>query len=409
MVDVSYMMGRLPSWDEFLNPSLNPKVATKASTSRWNAAFPDGHLAEQTVLDRLRRYTARASFLDQGAKDLLNAHAATGAATHSIASNSHVDFLFGRHQSPELIRYATLASPDTIDLKTAMMFGPPAPTRPGQDEVDECHAQEKETGFFRIVPRGLNLFAVADAVSLLVLLSTRHMDCDVPLATWLAGGIIMGFPVSCLVHSVASAKPKFSRYRLGCSSLRGGGDPNRMSIGGLQLLGRLGNEVSQQCMQEPEGDGSQWAVRFDSPELIAAYRIVTGTNPATDPAAWVFEASNDGASWTRLDEATGQELPHARGSASEAFDELFHTEASCSFRAAFLVEVAAVAAAFAWLVVGTSWVGTGSESCVDSAPLLWYTCYLIVVSAWSLLGTVTIGLIVCAVAMVVLGVKAQSN
>lgn len=405
------MMSRLPSWDEFLNPSLNPRIATKGATSRWSTVLANGLLAEQPVFDPLWRRSARASFLDRGVKDLATAHAAVNAATDPTPGSSHVDFLFGGHQSPELVRFSALASPDTIDLKTAMMFGTPAPTRPGRDDDEECRAQEKETGFFRIVPRGLNMFAAADVVSLLVVLATRHMDCDVPLATWLAGGVVMGFPVSCLVHSIASAKPKFSQYRLDCSSLRGGGEPDGMAIDGLQLLGRLGSGVSQQCVQGPEGDGSRWAVRFDSPELVAAYRIVTGAagSTATDPASWVFEASNDGTSWTRLDEATGQELPRSRGTASEIFDELFHTEASRSFRGAFLVEVAAVAAAFAWLVAGTSWVGAGSETCVDSAPMLWYTCYLIVVSAWSLLGTVTIGLIVCAVAMVVLGVKAQST
>ena len=196
-------MGRLPSWDEFLNPPLHPRVASKASASHWNATFANGHLAEQAFLDRLRRYTARASFLDHGGKDLLAAHATTGAATHSSASTSHTDFLFGQNQSPELFPHVTLASPRTIDLKTAMMIGPAVPARPGRDEDDECHVQEKETGFFRIVPRSLNLFAAADLLSLFVILSTRHMDCDVPLSTWLAGGIIAGFPVSYIVHSVA--------------------------------------------------------------------------------------------------------------------------------------------------------------------------------------------------------------
>lgn len=409
------MMGRLPSWDEFLNPAVNPKVAIKHPAARWTATLANGLFAEheQPVLDPLwrRSRSSHASFLDQGAKDLAHAHAAVSAATDTSTGASHADFLFGRGHAPELIRFAAFGSPDMIDLKTAMMIGPPTTARLGRDEDDDSTPQEKETGFFRIVPRGLNMFAAADAVSLLVILATRHMDCDVPLATWLAGGVLMGFPVSCLVHSLANAKPKFSQYRLDCSNLRGGGEPNRMDIDGLQLLGKLGEEVSQQCVQGPEGNGSRWSVKFDSPELIAAYRIITGGggSTATDPAAWVFEASNDGASWTRLDETTGQELPRSRGTASEIFDELFHTEASRSFRGAFLVEVAAVAAAFAWLVAGTSWVGAGSESCVDSAPMLWYTCYLIVVSAWSLLGTVTIGLIVCAVAMVVLGVKAQSN
>lgn len=50
-------------------------------------------------------------------------------------------------------------------------------------------------------------------------------------------------------------------------------------------------------------------------------------------------------------------------------------------------------------------MSAGTEACVDSAPHLWYWSYFLVVVMWSSLGTVTIGLIACAVAMIMVGSK----
>ncbi|CAE8618854.1 unnamed protein product [Polarella glacialis] len=80
-------------------------------------------------------------------------------------------------------------------------------------------------------------------------------------------------------------------------------------------------------------------------------------------------------------------------------------EPTAAFCAAFLVELAANAAALGWLVAGSSWVSAGTDAYVDSAPFLWYSCYLMVVFIWSLLGTMTTGLIASAVATVLPGSK----
>merc|ERR1712187_252625 len=148
------------------------------------------------------------------------------------------------------------------------------------------------------------------------------------------------------------------------------------------------------------GDGAEWRLKImDQRELVTAYQLITdlAAQPACDPANWKLEGSLDGLDWVLIDESVGQLVPRERGAPTTIFEDLLHLEeATASFRSAFLAEVAANSGAFAWLVAGTVWVSAGTETCVDSAPWLWYSCYLIVVIVWSFMGTITIGLIVSA-------------
>jgi len=75
-----------------------------------------------------------------------------------------------------------------------------------------------------------------------------------------------------------------------------------------------------------------------------------------------------------------------------------------SFRAGFLTETALSVAAFAWLAQGTAWVSESSLSMV-TAPLLWWSCYLLCVLCWSALGTLIFFMIFTTVLSIVCGDK----
>jgi len=111
--------------------------------------------------------------------------------------------------------------------------------------------------------------------------------------------------------------------------------------------------------------------------------------------------------WRLIDERTEEDIdvPLTRETPTELIVDLTSINEDASFRQAFLAELIATGTALAWLTIGSAWIATSSETCVDSAPELWYYCFLLVVATWSCLGTVTIGLIVSAVAMILLGVK----
>lgn len=79
-----------------------------------------------------------------------------------------------------------------------------------------------------------------------------------------------------------------------------------------------------------------------------------------------------------------------------------------AFRVGFLCELLANAASFAWLVAGTIWISSSTDTCVDSAPLLWYSCYLMVLATWSFFGSATILLIMGAVASALGGFNMSS-
>lgn len=49
-----------------------------------------------------------------------------------------------------------------------------------------------------------------------------------------------------------------------------------------------------------------WTLELPDPEIIASYRIYPSGNAGQQPAAWTFQGSNNGSSWTTLDTRSGQ-------------------------------------------------------------------------------------------------------
>lgn len=382
--------------------------------------------------------------------------AATAATSlHTDAPRSHSDFLFGgsgsraagqdslhavpsfpssRGAAPPLSRREAAAAAPSLTWALKQMAAPKVSMLAGIGVVGGTVAEtvrkkvtcnldpfsdeepEEPSGWTRVVPMGLRLFAAADLLGGALALQTWGMPCDVPLRPWLLGGILLGFPLSRVVQLVAEQRPRYKLYRLTVLRTRGGGDPETFRLGGLQLFDQLQQPISrvpEEVEEGPLGGGSFWQVSLrKEPLLPTSYQLLThgSADPAQDPAAWTLEGSLDGMTWELLhqvDEEGHEEVPRIRSALTRAFEDLLHLEkATTSFRLAFLLEIVCNVASFAWLVAGTAWVGAGTETCVDSAPLLWYPCFLLVVGVWSFLGTATIGLIVSAVAMLVLGVRA---
>mmetsp|Transcript_42308 Transcript_42308/g.95216 ORF Transcript_42308/g.95216 Transcript_42308/m.95216 type:complete len:399 (-) Transcript_42308:40-1236(-) len=292
-----------------------------------------------------------------------------------------------------------------METRCAMMglMGPPRADKSAQED------EEPEKGWCKYVPRGLTLFASLDALGLLVLAATRNQICDFPLRPWILGGMLLGFPTSYMVHKVAAAKPAYSMYKFTALQLRGGSDPTEMMIDGLALYRSGGAPVESGIAQETDeySGGASVLFKLDYPEVVASYRVISSHGDAArDPIAWKLEGSNDGLRWDPVDAAEEPNFPTARGQQSALLEDLLHLENDSSFRQAYWLEVGMTAAAFGWLMAGTSWVSASSEACIDSAPLLWVPSFVNIVFSWSAFGTTTVGLIVSAVAMVAIGAKA---
>mmetsp|Transcript_40862 Transcript_40862/g.73814 ORF Transcript_40862/g.73814 Transcript_40862/m.73814 type:complete len:406 (+) Transcript_40862:85-1302(+) len=293
-----------------------------------------------------------------------------------------------------------------VETRLAMMglLGPPGVADKGAQQDDE-----PEKGWCKYVPRGLTMFATLDALGVLLLAATRNQICDFPLRPWILGGILLGFPASYMVHKVAASKPAYAIYKFTALQLRGGSDPTEMMIDGLALYRFGGAPVESGMSQEPDeySGGKSILVKLDHPEVVASYRVISSHGDAArDPIAWKLEGSNDGLRWDPVDSAEEPNFPTARGQQSALLEDLLHLENDSSFRKAYWLEVGLTAAAFGWLMAGTSWVSASSEACIDSAPLLWIPSFVNIVFSWSAFGTMTVGLIVSAVAMVAIGAKA---
>jgi len=281
--------------------------------------------------------------------------------------------------------------------------------QPVVDPFSDEKEGDKETGWCKFVPRVLRVFYWSDVVTVATLAHSLYYVCDVPLRTWLVGGLLLGFPVSDLVHRmVMKDDPRFKVVRFTIKKIRGSADPENFQLDTVVLYNRCGGAIHRSLVDERR-EGNYWFVEIrDGAELVTGYQIVTHRieGPECDPASWIVEGSVDGVTWHMIDECKGESLPRQREMASQQFDDLMHMpDAQAAFRQGFLAEAAACAGSFAWLILGTSWVSAGTEACVDSAPYLWYWCYFLVVVLWSFLGTVTIGLITCAVAMILVGGK----
>jgi hypothetical protein len=242
----------------------------------------------------------------------------------------------------------------------------------------------------RLLVRNLKICLASDAFSLMVILSTLRQQCDLPLRLWLLGGMALGFPVDYFVNKVVQCRPSFAWYRFKVTSTRTGADPKTMKFGGLVLYDQFKVPIDEGFIESYQ-DGEYFFAKIVhiGKQLVTSYRVVTAADEGSsmlDPVGWVLEGSRDGVLWELMDEVDDGELPWDRGVATEAFDDLYHLEdATVAFRGAFLLEVAATGASFGWLVAGTSWVSAATETCVDSAPFLWYSCYFYVAIMWSLI------------------------
>lgn len=276
----------------------------------------------------------------------------------------------------------------------------------------EDDPEEPLTGWCKVVPRGLRFSLFFDVVSLAALVLSRGAVCDQPLRMWLLGGIALGYPTSWLIQKIARKGPWYSCYRLKVRKTRGGGSPEEAQLGELQIFDRMGMLVESDRATMREQQGHFFVDMRDGPTLVTSYSIVTASRaPANlDPVSWTFEGSTDGVEWDVLDEQEDVSVPAGRGQAlPESIDELNSVyEAAYDFRTAWFAEVVATAAAFVWLVKGTGWVGLASNECLDAAPGLFYPSWLLVVLTWSLLGSVTMMLIISAVAVVVTGQKPRT-
>lgn len=257
-------------------------------------------------------------------------------------------------------------------------------------------------------------------LSLYVLYETKTEVCDSPLRLWLWGSIVLGFPADLAVKTFAWCnRPRFKRYRLKVLKLRGGGE-GAGRISKVILYDEFGelfndplspNELNVEDF-EIHDESSCYLISFPKwPEVVAGYRIESkGEQPQLDLVEWELAGTNDmsfGAekdeeAWTvlHLVDKDGARLLDTNIEATDLVDQ------SVAFRQAFFLEVLQNCAAFAWLVAGTSWVAASSETCIDSSPTLWYYTFFTSVITWSGLGTMSTGLIVSAVAMIILGVKA---
>jgi hypothetical protein len=277
------------------------------------------------------------------------------------------------------------------------------------DPNDET-AEDEGKGWSRVIPRSLAVFSVIDVVSALVAFSYRNNICDVPLRRWLWGGILLGAPTDALIKGIFwILKPRYKYYKLkvvNCRGLAG----SEFDLDRMEFFDEFGRPV-EPIDQIKTGDC--YMIQFKFPTMISSYRFLTSQSEDTakDPVTWELHASNRKESliWTVIDEVDEHDtnnIPLRRGQASPEYSDLQSISDNAAFRQAFLAEIFANAASFAWLVAGSAWIAGGSETCVDSAPELWYYCFLLAVLTWSCLGTVTMGLIISAVAMILVGNKA---
>lgn len=266
-----------------------------------------------------------------------------------------------------------------------------------------------EAGWTKFVPRALKLKGFIDLSIAALAVATWPRFCDVPLKKFLIGMLILGFPTTKVIDWISKSgmmRQRFKYYRLTVTEGRSC-EPQDAQLEKLIFLDRFGIPIEDPGMRV-EQEESSWTFTLSIPWFITGYQIVTNRTAGSqqDPMSWYLEGSWDGEddTWILLDECTGQQLPAQRNAPSARFEDLAHiSDATTSFRIGFVAEIFANACSFLWLIKGTGWVSAGIENCIDTAPELWYSCYLIVVLLWSFIGTITIGLIVSAVAMIVVG------
>jgi len=309
--------------------------------------------------------------------------------------SSHEDFLFGNG-----------ISDNAMVPKQGMMAGWIFAARQTYKGDGERLKEDQPKGWGKFIPRALGFFSVVDLCSAFVVYATRNYVCDTPLRTWLLGGILLGGPMDLVIKGISwLLKPRYKYYKFVINSCKN--DTNTA----FDLRETVFYDEFERELETPfqTRQGNELLLEFSYPVMISGYKIITSnTDAKSDPSNWTLEGSNSKRNWRMVDIVTDGKLPSARGATSELFSDLDTLSEDASFRQAFLCELIATGTALAWLTLGSAWVAASSETCVDSAPELWYYSFLMAVLTWSCIGTVTIGLIVSAVAMIVLGVKAPA-
>lgn len=72
--------------------------------------------------------------------------------------------------------------------------------------LDDDTEEEPQRGFARVIPMSLTVVALADLYMGGVLLHSISLPTDVPLKAWVAGGLILSFPMSYAVTQVAEVQ-----------------------------------------------------------------------------------------------------------------------------------------------------------------------------------------------------------
>lgn len=335
----------------------------------------------------------------------------TDAAAHEDAQlSSHEDFIFGCDRKSNRI------SADAFNSLTPAysMMGWFTAAKMSFDRGEEDPNSAEPSGWTKFVPRALMVFTAVDLVNFTVAIATRSYVCDIPLRFWLMTSVLLGLPADGVIKAYSwFQKPRYKVYRLTINRCRDDMVmPENFGMENIIFFDENGYNIEDQVPRtsdEEEGAAAsnQRTYTFEFPVMVVSYQILTSASApvGNDPVDWKLECSNAGVLWELMDEVEGAPMPRKRREPTQVFDALITVEENASFRQAFVMEVILCAGAFAWLVLGTSWVARASESCIDSAPPLWVYCYCVVVFAWSLMGTITSGLIVSAVAMIILGVK----
>jgi len=337
-----------------------------------------------------------------------------GLIHHSGAlPQDHGDFLFGvsKPRSEFLVGSAKLPiavasvgvgaiAPNIIDSGMA-----PRGTQ-GSEHEDGEEREELENEKATCVSRGLMLMLASDILLAAVIKWNWRLPCDMPLLQWLGGCLALGFPASALSYGLVEGRSVYKYYRLTPQSGLSLGD-----ISGVQFNG-LDTEIDLAITNQHEGEHitaigptPHWLVSMADQVAVCRYRLQVGRGDRPlPPNGWILEASNNRVNWEVLHEVDSKNAWCLFQNLSQTMPGIWETDdltglGQDAFHRAFKVELLATAAAFVWLATGTHWVGM-AETCIDTAPGLWWTSFLSVVSAWSVLGTGSMSLILRSIMVV---------
>lgn len=272
-------------------------------------------------------------------------------------------------------------------------LGRVVPKKKQEDEQGEDQGPQP----FQVVmlTKGFRYLVSMDVLTTLVLLQSWGQECDLPLRSWLAGGIAMGVPLSMLVDLVVHlARPAHQVFRIRVTLLRGGDPVESAQIGGVELTDHKGYTFDSHIDTSDTMESGVYTVFLhEGPICLKSYKIVTAkaSVPALDPLSWVLEAySEENDTWEIIDQRENLPLPMARRESGPECTNLLHDlNATAAFRMGVLTEVFNHFCAMSWLLAGTRMVAT-EASCYHTAPWLWYYVDGNILFTWSALGVGTL-------------------